>query len=617
MSYRGLKLRHLCFLSEQKEAAYIDFGDELNVICGASDTGKSFIALSIDFMLGAKPPLKDIRERDGYDRILMGIEAHDGTTLTLERSIEGGDFLLYNELLTNFPNRSDGKLLKQKHNEKNIDNLSHYLLDLIGLNNCRVIKNKHGIKKSLSFRNLARLALIQEQEIIKEQSPILSGQYIERTLEYSVFKLLLTGNDDSAFISNELQNKDKLDISARVDLINQLIAEYQNELEELTDDSDDLNDQLERLDESITTHQKTLYITEQEINSLISQHRKMINERENIINRLDEIEGLIARFSLLGEHYKSDIDRLEAIHESGVFFAHLNPVACPICGARIHDQAHNGICDGDVNAVINAATAEIIKIRRLRCELDFTVTKLFEEESQLKDESNKIADQVSKLQTSIDEVVSSKVTEARATFSDLVEKRSDVREAINLLQRIQELEELRVTIENKGKCESDDVRATFISKNVLDDFSITIQDTLKTWHFPGAERVYFDDSSKDLVISGDMRSNHGKGLRAITHAAFNIALLEYCYKNDLAHPGFVLLDSPLLTYREPSSDEDNLQGSDLKNHFYEHLANLAKNIQIIIIENEQPPEYLRDRIKYHFFTGIPNKGRQGFFPIHQ
>ncbi|MBK8183319.1 MAG: hypothetical protein IPK63_10685 [Candidatus Competibacteraceae bacterium] len=169
------------------------------------------------------------------------------------------------------------------------------------------------------------------------------------------------------------------------------------------------------------------------------------------------------------------------------------------------------MCDGNVSAVVNAATAEIMKIRKLNRELDFTVIKLHEERLQLKEESNKIADKISRLQITIDEAVSSEVAKARATFSDLVEKRFDVRQALNLFQRIQELEELKVTIENTQKCESDDVQKVFISKSILDDFAKIVQDILQAWHFPGAERVYFDDSIKDLTISGDTRVIMVKG----------------------------------------------------------------------------------------------------------
>ncbi|ENI4023168.1 AAA family ATPase [Pseudomonas aeruginosa] len=49
---------HLCFLGffgPNKEPACVSFGAGLNVIYGASNTGKSFIVEAIDFMLGGKP----------------------------------------------------------------------------------------------------------------------------------------------------------------------------------------------------------------------------------------------------------------------------------------------------------------------------------------------------------------------------------------------------------------------------------------------------------------------------------------------------------------------------------------------------------------------------------
>lgn len=77
MIVRGLQLRHLTFLSPIKEPATVSFSSGLNVIYGASNTGKSFIVESIDFMLGGKGPLSDIPERVGYDRVLLGVETLD------------------------------------------------------------------------------------------------------------------------------------------------------------------------------------------------------------------------------------------------------------------------------------------------------------------------------------------------------------------------------------------------------------------------------------------------------------------------------------------------------------------------------------------------------------
>ena len=63
------------------------------MLYGASDTGKSFILDTIDYMLGGKGPLRDFPEREGYDRILLGMQSSSGKSFTLQRSTAGGGFL--------------------------------------------------------------------------------------------------------------------------------------------------------------------------------------------------------------------------------------------------------------------------------------------------------------------------------------------------------------------------------------------------------------------------------------------------------------------------------------------------------------------------------------------
>ncbi len=145
-------------------------------------------------------------------------------------------------------------------------------------------------------------------------------------------------------------------------------------------------------------------------------------------------------------------------------------------------------------------------------------------------------------------------------------------------------------------------------------FAQKVQYLLRAWDFPDSDRVYFDDRFKDIVIGGQNRTSRGKGLRAITHAAMTIGLMEFCKEKDLSHPGFVVLDSPLLAYYEPESSEDSLQGSDLKIQFYNYLADNHSDSQVIIIENEHPPDNIKDKITLTNFTKNPDSGRYGFFP---
>ncbi len=62
-----LMLRHLVYTGPGVSAATLRFGPGLNLLLGASNTGKSFAVKTIDFMLGAGGRLPDIEERRAYD----------------------------------------------------------------------------------------------------------------------------------------------------------------------------------------------------------------------------------------------------------------------------------------------------------------------------------------------------------------------------------------------------------------------------------------------------------------------------------------------------------------------------------------------------------------------
>jgi hypothetical protein len=202
MNPLGIRIRHLAFLGPNREAASVAFGPGLNVVYGASDTGKSFIVEAIDFMLGGKPPLRDIPERIGYDRILLGIETSDGQTFTVMRSADGGRFRLYPGLYLEMPgDEVEGTELADAHSDRSTSNLSTFLLEKCGLSGKRVRKNKRGETNSLSFRNIARLLIVTETEITGQRSPLSDGNPTADTPNFATFKLMLTGVDDSALVS--------------------------------------------------------------------------------------------------------------------------------------------------------------------------------------------------------------------------------------------------------------------------------------------------------------------------------------------------------------------------------------------------------------------------------
>ena len=145
-------------------------------------------------------------------------------------------------------------------------------------------------------------------------------------------------------------------------------------------------------------------------------------------------------------------------------------------------------------------------------------------------------------------------------------------------------------------------------------FSREVEALLKAWHFPGLDRVSFSEDDQDVVISSRARRSHGKGVRAITRAAFNLALLRLCVEEERPFPNFVLIDSPLLVYEQPDADESTFS-QDVKGHFWESVKTSFADVQIIVIENvgQLPSDGELSDANVTRFTGSDH-GRRGFVP---
>ena len=449
---------------------------------------------------------------------------------------------------------------------------------------------------------------------------ILEAAYPERydlqrlvQLDYLVVHSADTGVDDSAVVQAVGTVPDT---SRQILLIDELMTELTNEIEENASDFEELQDQLKRLETTISGQKSSLEEVQSELGEKVNARRAAFKNTTEIENRINEINELIARFELLEQHYLVDKERLEAIQESGSLFVHLPAKPCPLCGAPPDDYHKGQDCNGDVEAIISAAGAEIEKIDMLLTELKETVSDLDNEKQEISIDLQSARGLFQQLDEEIKATISPQVAEARNKFSEVIEKRSKIHLALDKHHRLERLETKRqALIEDEPEDETDKKTQLEVglASSTAHALSMRIERVLKAWNFPGECRVHFDKDKNDFIIDGKPRGSRGKGLRAISHAAITIALLEYCQEQSLPHPGFVIMDSPLLAYFKPEGEEDmKLQGSDLKERFYKYLIEQHnRDSQIIIIENEHPPEKFVENINMTVFTRNPNEGRYG------
>jgi hypothetical protein len=138
---------------------------------------------------------------------------------------------------------------------------------------------------------------------------------------------------------------------------------------------------------------------------------------------------------------------------------------------------------------------------------------------------------------------------------------------------------------------------------------------LQAWNYPDLGSISFDTIKADLVIGDQDRGNKGKGYRAVTYAAFAIGLMKYCRAKDIPHPGFVVLDTPMNPLKGPDASSQEKVTDDVKEAFYNYLANDRSGDQVIIMENEEPPDHIRTSVNYYHFSKNVNVNPYAFFPV--
>lgn len=605
----AITLKFLAYLGVHKKSIILDFDHGLNVIYGASDTGKTFLLQTIDFMLGAKE-IRDIPEIKGYTDILLGIEISNNEKFTIARKANGGDFTVFEGLHREIAPELTGEKLKSKHKDGKTDTISAFLLDKINLNDKRLKRNIRGDTNSLSFRNLSHLIIIDEEQIQKQISPILTGQHISKTPEISLFNLLLTGIDNSYLEYKPKNESGSVSDLAKVQILDELILELKGSFRDNDPDEKAINSQLAKLEITLSSLKEDMLINEGEFNKLAILLNELKNKNIDLHERDSEIKALISRFSLLEKHYLSDLSRLEALTEAGSFLQSFESIDCPLCGgSNLKDCEDKHVYSG----IIEASKAEYQKIEFLKNDLTLSISKLEKEKNDIAIHIDDNAQTITELEKKMNMQNPIKI-EMMDQYAEVLSIKVSLENSLKILEQIYSYEEKKKLMTAKPIEENIPELELEPEVDKTDIFAKKVGNILLNWGVTNDKKVTFDPTQNDLMIDAKPRTSRGKGMRSITHAAFTVGLLEYCKEQELPHPGFIILDTPLLAYREPDSDDEQLFKNGVDEKFYNYLQGITDR-QIIIIENNDPPESIKEQKFTRYFSKSSSQGDYGLFPI--
>lgn len=616
---RGFYIDSLELTGRDRNPAILKFRDCLSVVSGASDTGKSYALSCIDFALGSSTQPREIKEAVGYEVVHLGITMRQGERrFRISRSLAGGDVEV--ETQTKDGTRINKEVLRVTHSSGAVDTLPALLLKLTGLEGRRIRVNANGETQSLGFRSLSFLCIVDEERIISARPPHLSGDKIFETREEDALRMLITGVESPPVY--KVPTKVKQSASSQRSLLLQMIDDRRLELKALGVTEEFVDIELEEIEDARERALSQYDDARGSVVILEGEQRKAAQSIREAQSRLIVVRGLLQRFELLSKHYDSDLDRLALVEQSGILLEAFPATTCVVCGsAPEHHRPEECEKAFNMSAVRQAARAEIIKVQRLKLDLDKELSAITEEAAGIEQDIETNKNRLAGIESKIEHELMPRVRMTTDSMNANVSRRDLLLRAKGISDHIRELSRRESQLTPKALKASlpTSVVSSAPSTAMMVEFAAQVEGLLAAWNYPDKGRVVYADQTRDLVIGNQTRNSHGKGVRALTCSAFMIGLMHHCLAKGQPHPSFVVLDSPLVAYRPPDAnskpDPENLalQLAGVKEAFYSTLAKTKERGQVIVFENDDPPESLWEEIGYTHFSKS-DVGRHGFFP---
>lgn len=508
---------------------------------------------------------------------------------------------------------------------KSGETVSNYLLSRLGLAGSRVRSNARNETVALGFRDISRLAVVDEERMHARISPIESGRPQTRTKELSVLKLLLQGHDDSDLIGGDDPVAFGRRNRAQLSVLERAIAQALEQLATAPTQAE-CAEGLQLVRKAIDFHTESVANELEATDDIVEGLKSLTEKRREANSRAEEAEVLRARFSLLESQYGRDLDRLGTVLSAGSLLRYFDSERCVYCGARTEDQ-HPQHAEYETNQLRQAIDAEIEQTTALREDLGRTLTALAEQQVSLNAESSGIFVKI-RFEEGRLAALEKRTTPHRSALSELLARQSELERWAENWRHVDDLVSLSRQVAKERPTTSESIPEG-LSYSAENELSFHLRSVLSAWNVPGGDSARFVAAPRpEIVIDGRRRQDRGEGMRSVLHAGFSTALAEYCVENELPHPGFLVLDTPMLTYRDADvagnvptqdseADENPAIGEDVmpetvSRAFYEYLT--ASPFQAVVLENQTPPVAEGPGCKMVYFSGNESVGRAGFYP---
>lgn len=561
----SFSIKELRIKGPGKEDAIIGFSDGFNLICGWSQTGKTWILKSIYYLFGSES--RPFNSRTGYTAVEGTFETDRYGEVVVTRNLNENVAAVFSDdesisgiYETNFK--------KQKGVFGYLDN---FWLSVIGAEeNIKIPKSGRYERRHLSWTNIASIFFIDEHEVAEPKSIILKRN---KTETYDAATLLYLLNGEYAKGEERIPSKEERQASKKS------LKEYFDEEEEaLYDERQECDERLRNLSRDSSNEvakdvSDEMNLIQQEIDMLVDERKIIESELPSLRKERIDLELKIDRDDKLISEYKADLQRMDFISQGEQAIVSLpENVTCPFCGGTLHEIPESFIegirkeskrIVAELGVIVEAQEVS----RRQKDAVEERIAVLEEREGEIKERIDERAIDLSDFDSSL------------AVFSE----RASLESRIKFID--EKLDDITTRRKNLKKDMSD--KAEFkpkiaIENHVGEGFDKLLIEMLDECNF--ADGVPSWDFTKfDIMIDGMPKSDdQGKGRCSFLNSIVGLMLYRYFNSSEaLYRPGFLIIDTPLLGFDENPEGEDRY----LREGLYNCLMKYSGDGQVIVVDN--------------------------------
>ena len=581
----------------------ISFERGMNIIHGASNTGKTYVLLCIDYLLGSDNiPFE--KEDTGYDTISMVLMNPDGDIVQVTRTIddgEDGSKKSNSVLVTSSLDWVEDGDYKISTKRKDAIEYGDLLLNLMGIpTDIKIISNQKGKTSRLTLRSLLHFFFFNFRAITSGKSVIYNSKLTNSvTADVNKLSFLLTGRADDPS-NTETEEVKKAKKNAVIKYIRDVIQNYEGRrallAEKLAEAGDvTLDDHIA----SITTELKEL---DAQIREASSTGSRPSAEIYTIDNELEQEKILSDRYFQLSTQFESDLERLMFISQGESESTAELLDKCPFCRHQIeHEQTRT-----TYRQATNAEASKIEKsLSGLRAAQEDTKAKVDE----LTARRESLARELDVNTHLINTEFQPKVKGLKDTLK-LYDEMNGLQNEMNLVNGMLEAfyQDMGDTINAEIKVEKYDAKDHF-DDTLFEQLSAAVGSAVKECGYPDCKSARLLKSTFDLIVDGKQKSREGQGYTAFLNSTFAFALMKFIEANGVYGFRMLMIDSPTLSLKQ---NVDTPIDERMSTSLFRYMIEQADDCQIIIAENELPEGVDYSKANMTFFTKKKNEGRYGF-----